>query len=465
MIRKSITRRLTLLFGGVSCAGFLGLGLYLSSATEKHFEDLDRQTLESAIVRVKHALKTADGPDVLAGLHTRLDSMMIGHDRVSLWVASENNTPLAADSEIRFPVEQTAAAIARTAIGQSVLFAWEHEGHLYRGMATRLAANVPAPASLKVAAALNIDHHARFRSTFLGVLWASVAGAIIVSVLLGVFITRVGMRPLRLLANHAREISSTRLNQRLATDHLPIELVEVAEAFNAMLTRLDSSFRRLSEFSADIAHELRTPVSNLLTQTQVMLSRSRGVDEYREVLASNAEELERLSRMVSDMLFLAKTDNGLAVSVRERVDLVTEVRELFEFYEALAAEKSIALTLKGSLIVDGDRSMLRRAINNLLSNAIRYTHPQKTVTVELKRVGEKGVISVSNPGAPILDTVRGRLFERFFRADDARLRDSDGAGLGLAIVAAIAEVHGGGVSVDSSVDANTFIVWLPLHGE
>jgi two-component system heavy metal sensor histidine kinase CusS len=462
VIRKSITRRLTLLFGGVSCAGFLGLGLYLSSAIEAHFETLDQETLESAVQRVEHTLKTADSPDGLAELHARLDSMMIGHDRISLWVATDTGEPLAADSEIAFPKAQTAAAFSRAELGRSVLFTWQKDGHLYRGIASRLTANSPTQAPLKVAAALNIDHHAQFGSIVLGALWASVVGAIVVAVLLGMFVVRGGMRPLQLLANHVREISSSQLNRRLATDELPIELIEVAEAFNVMLMRLDTSFQRLSAFSADIAHELRTPVSNLLTQTQVMLSRDRSAEAYRDVLASNAEELERLSRMVSDMLFLARTDNGPAITARESVDLATEVGELFEFYEALAAEKSIALKLKGGLTVDGDRLMLRRAINNLLSNAIRYTQQHKTVTIQLERVGERGIISVTNPGKPIPDAVRERLFERFFRADDARLRDSDGTGLGLPIVAAIAEAHGGGVSIESSVDSNTFIVWLPI---
>ncbi len=465
MIRKSIARRLTLLFGGVSCAGFLVMGLYLSSAIEAHFETLDRETLESAVRRVQHALKTAGGLDELAQLHARLDSMMIGHDRISLWLATAAGQPVAADSEIAFPVEQTAAAFARATIERPVLFTWERDGHLYRGMASLLASNTVTPAVLQVATAFNIDHHAQLGSTFVRVLWASVGGAILVSVLVGIFVVRGGMRPLRLLANHVREISSSQLNQRLSTDELPVELIEVAEAFNVTLERLDASFRRLSEFCADIAHELRTPVSNLLTQTQVMLSRSRSADEYRDVLASNAEELERLSRMVSDMLFLAKTDNGPAITVRESVELDSEVRELFDFYEALASEKSVIFSLKGDLIVEGDRLMLRRAINNLLSNAMRYAPQHTTIEVGLERAGDRGIISVTNYGTPISDAVRGRLFERFYRVDTARLRDSDGTGLGLAIVAAIAEAHGGGVSVEGSSNSNTFIVWLPLRGE
>jgi two-component system heavy metal sensor histidine kinase CusS len=284
-----------------------------------------------------------------------------------------------------------------------------------------------------------------------------------VSVPVSIVIARGGMRPIRQLASQLNEVSSNSLNEHIATGVLPVELVGFANAFNAMLTRLDVSFARLSEFSADIAHELRTPVSNLLTQTQVMLSKVRSVEEYRDVLASNAEELERISRMVSDMLFLAKTDNATELVRHEWVDLANEVRDLFEFYEALAAERSVELRLRGGLRVQADRTMLRRALNNLLSNAIRYTHAGGCVEVALEQAGQNALIGVTNPGAPISEAARARLFERFYRADAARTRDTEGAGLGLAIVKAIAEAHGGGVSVDSSSDSNTFTFWLPLN--
>ena len=166
---------------------------------------------------------------------------------------------------------------------------------------------------------------------------------------------------------------------RIPSDAVPVELVSLVETLNAMLTRLETSFAQLSDFSSDIAHELRTPVSNLLTQTQVTLSKARSPDEYRDILASNAEEFERLSRMISDMLFLAKSDNQLIVPHPEAVNLVDEVKGVFEFYEALAEEKSIALHCIGAGIVSGDRLMLRRAISNLLSNALRYTPEGKSI--------------------------------------------------------------------------------------
>jgi two-component system heavy metal sensor histidine kinase CusS len=191
-----------------------------------------------------------------------------------------------------------------------------------------------------------------------------------------------------------------------------------------------------------------------------MLSKERSVEEYKEVLASNAEELERMSRMVADMLFLAKTDDEPSVILGSTVDVGSEVGDLFEFYEALAAERSVGLKLSGTLMIEGDRLMLRRGINNLLSNAIRYTPAGGNVRVSLESTGNKG--NVTNPGEPIPEGVRERLFERFYRADAARSRDTEGAGLGLAIVKAIAEAHGGGVGVTSSENGNTFIMWFPV---
>ena len=464
MVRRSITRRLTLLLAGTFSAGFLMLGWYMSSAIEQHFVEIDEAALDSAVRRVDYVINNELGGVELGRLHALLDSILAGHDRISLLVATDSDEPLAADSEIDFPRQLTADAIDRAATGKTILFEWEQGGSHYRGIATRVRAGSMSMKPLKVAAAMNIDHHTHFINMFRGALWVAIAGAIVVSVLISIAIARSGIRPLLELVRQMNDISIQRLNQRLPVEDLPAELVSLANAFNAMLGRLDVSFARLSEFSADIAHELRTPVSNLLTQTQVMLSKQRSVEEYRDVLASNAEELERLSRMVSDMLFLAKTDDAPKLLRHESVDLAREVHELFEFYEALATEKSVGLRLSGAVSVRADRSMLRRAINNLLSNAIRYTDKGAHVDVELKQSGEHALIRVTNPGSPISAEARERLFERFYRADAARPRDTEGAGLGLAIVKAIAEAHGGSASVESSGNLNTFIIRLPSKG-
>lgn len=228
-----------------------------------------------------------------------------------------------------------------------------------------------------------------------------------------------------------------------------------------MLSRLDESFQRLSDFSSNLAHELRAPVSNLLTQTQVILLQSRNADQYRDILASNAEELERLSRTIADMLFLAKAENQLIIPRQEAVSLACEVTELFEFYEALAEENIIKLSCTGSALVTGDRLMLRRAINNLLSNAIRHTPLGGSVKIEITGDDAGVTLAVQNEGETIPAEHLQRLFDRFYRSDSARQRLTEGAGLGLAITRSIIRAHRGEVVARSVSGITCFQFRLP----
>jgi two-component system heavy metal sensor histidine kinase CusS len=199
-----------------------------------------------------------------------------------------------------------------------------------------------------------------------------------------------------------------------------------------------------------------------MTQTQVALSRARSAEEYREVLYSNAEEYERLARMIADMLFLAKADNGLIMPRREKVDLAAEVRELFEFYDALAEDQGVRLELAGSGTVDGERLMIRRAISNLLSNAISHTPRNGCVCVLITCAEDGGVrLAVENPGDGIAAEHLPRVFDRFYRVDPSRQRSTDGAGLGLAITKSIVAAHAGTVRAFSSGGLTRFEISFP----
>ena len=264
------------------------------------------------------------------------------------------------------------------------------------------------------------------------------------------------------MRTQAQGVTALQLSQRLPVQTIPRELAELAQSLNDMLARLEDAFKRLSEFSSDIAHELRTPVSNLLTQTQVTLSRARSADDYRRILESNEEEFERMARMVSDMLLLAKADNGLALPQREQLYMAEEVRALFDYFDALAEEKSLTLTLQGDCQLWADRLMLRRALANLLSNALRHADSASTLLVNLQAL-ETGVqISVSNQGDGIAPEHLERVFDRFYRVDPARQRSSDGTGLGLAITQSIVAAHGGNIWATSSGGLTTLTMQLPL---
>jgi two-component system heavy metal sensor histidine kinase CusS len=315
----------------------------------------------------------------------------------------------------------------------------------------------------KVALALDIAHHLEFLSAFRRSLWLAVVACILLTALLGWIAARRGLVPVRDMARVAHGISASRLAHRLPLDAVPAELTQLASAFNDMLGRLEDSFRRLSDFSSDIAHELRTPINNLMMQTQVALSKARSAEEYSEVLYSNLEEYDRLARMIADMLFLAKADNGLIVPRIEAIDLADEVRQLFDFYEALAEELGVRPELAGAGYLRGDRLMLRRALANLLSNALHHTPRGGTILVRIEELQPTGKISLSveNPGETIPAAHLPRLFDRFYRADASRQRSQEGAGLGLAITKSIVEAHGGEIAVRSAEGITRFEAIFP----
>jgi two-component system heavy metal sensor histidine kinase CusS len=274
-------------------------------------------------------------------------------------------------------------------------------------------------------------------------------------------IARSGLRPLRAMADTAKRISAEQLDERLSVEDAPVELRELAFAFNAMLDRLQESFARLNEFSSDLAHEMRTPLSNLIGQTQVMLSRSRGADDYRAALESNMEEFERLSRMVGDMLFLARADDPQTRVSRRPVDLRAVALKMQQFYEPILADRNVSLAVSGDGRIEADPLMVERAVSNLVSNAVRHAEPGSEITIRIDDRPPATTLQVSNRGQPIPAKVRERLFSRFAHADTDG-RDGEGIGLGLAIVQSIMKLHSGAATVDGSVDGETrFVLSFP----
>ena len=460
---KSLTARLTLLFASVSTGVLLLLGLLVGALVERHFEDLDTELLSGQLEIVRQAVAAARSAGDSAGhsgaLAEHLDRVMVGHHGLALVVRGADGKLLHASAGADFP-PQVQAQLNAQALHP---LKWSgRDGRLYRGITGSAPTGVDGEPALAIALSTELTHHEQFMDSFRAALWSVVALAALLSGGLGWLAARRGLAPLRDIARDAEDITADRLDRRLRSEAIPSELAEVAQTLNEMLARLEASFRRLSDFSSDIAHELRTPVSNLLTQTQVTLSKARSAEEYREVLASNAEEFERLGRTIADMLFLAKADNQLLVPHREAVDLAQEVASLFEFYEALAEEKALTLSFSGAARVNGDRLMLRRAIGNLLSNAVRHTPPHGRIRVVLDGGdGRTALVRVENTGETIAPEHLPRLFDRFYRADASRRHGGEGAGLGLAITRSIVVAHGGEVAVRSADGVTAFELRFP----
>ncbi|WPP01553.1 heavy metal sensor histidine kinase [Pseudomonas sp. HR96] len=279
-------------------------------------------------------------------------------------------------------------------------------------------------------------------------IYLAMALAFALTALLGFILLRRGLRPLRQMAAHASDITPARLHSRLSSTDTPVELQQVSAAYNAMLDRLADGYQRLTQFSADLAHEIRTPVGSLMGHCQVALRQARSVDEYQALLASNLEELERISRMVESILFLARADEPQAVLERQPLDGHAELLRVAEYFEGLAEERQISLRIGGQATLSADPLLLRRALGNLVANAIRYADPASEVLVEVAANAQGCRIQVLNQGPALPAAALGRLFDRFYRGDASRHQHSDSNGLGLAIVAAIMHLHGGSVSVE-----------------
>jgi two-component system heavy metal sensor histidine kinase CusS len=450
--RCSLTARLTALHALVSALVLLGMAGLIAVAVSRHFAELDRDSLRDKIHLVEDLAARSDS---IAELGARLDEALQNHP--GLYVRVES----AARGEILFQ-SATLTLPPGLALSPEQVSSWHTDGHEYRALGKTLHWAQAPDGGLRLVAALDTLHHAHFIASLQAALWLYAALASLLSGLLGWWAARTGLSPLRAMKARAQAVTAHRLDERMPSEAVPVELADLAQSLNEMLARLQRDFNRLSEFSSDLAHELRTPISNLLTQTQVALAQPRDAQTYREILASNAEEFQRLARMVSDMLLLAKAEHGLLLPNAEEIALADEVRALFEFYEALAEECAITLRLDGAASLHGDRLMLRRAVSNLLSNALRHTPPGGQVSVRIERLPQAVTLSVENSGATLAPELLPRLFDRFFRADKSRSHpDMEGAGLGLSITRAIVEAHGGQATVTSAQGLTRFTLSFP----
>lgn len=462
----SLTARLSLFFTSLACAVLLALGWLVGASIEQHFEEQDRHALSGKLELAQHIIERVDNAEDVQRLQEQLSDALVGHHDLLIHILDNQGHIILSSDSKRFPEALLIGSQQQAVSHDMKLHTWQSDGQSYRGLITRLPTKNPQFSPITVAIATDIAHHQAFMKTFMKTLWLFVVVAAILTGVLAWFAANRGLSPLKKMSARASEITATKLDQRLSLDSVPPELADLAHHLNQMLARLEEAFHRLSDFSSDLAHELRTPISNLMMQTQVSLTQTRDAASYREVLESNAEEYARLASMISDMLFLAKAEHGARLVHQERVDVPTEIHSLFEYYEALAEERHIAFALhcneQQTWEIMGDRLMLRRAFSNILSNALRYATAHAEIEVELRTTNQQFQICFSNRGETIPAAQLSRLFERFYRADHARQHaDGEGAGLGLAIVQAIVRGHAGKITAHSESGITSFIIELP----
>jgi heavy metal sensor kinase len=295
---------------------------------------------------------------------------------------------------------------------------------------------------------------------FLGLV---VLGLAVTSSLAGYWLAGRALRPVRQIAATARELSDRDLHRRLDL-HLPDdEMGELADTFNAMLARLEAAFESLRQFTADAAHELRAPLTLVRAEVELALNRSRSTVSYENSLRSVLMEIERLSRMVDQLLLLARADAGALVASVGEVDVADLLEETVSRWRPLAQEKRVELVadIPESGTLQGDADLLRRMLDNLLDNALRHSPAGGVVTITCARDPENWSIAIQDTGPGVEEALRPNIFERFTRADQARGRETGGAGLGLSLCAVIARIHGGRISLDDHGPGARFVTLLP----
>jgi two-component system heavy metal sensor histidine kinase CusS len=278
------------------------------------------------------------------------------------------------------------------------------------------------------------------------------------AILVGYMIARRGLRRLYELIDTTKKITATSLHQRISTTSWPKELRKLGRAFNEMLDRIEIAFSHLIQFADDLAHELRTPINNLMGQTEIVLSKTSSAEEYHQVLESNFEELQRINNIIENLLFLARAENPQLHLKKTQLDLYDEIKMVCEFYQVMADDKAIQITFAGKGTLFANQVMLRRMISNLLSNALKYTMENGKIHFRIKVLTNHLVeIKLSDSGVGIPPEHVPHLFNRFYRVDPARSQHTGSIGLGLAIVKSIVDLHHGKITMTSKVGKGTII--------
>lgn len=446
---RSLTARLSFLLAAVFIVVLSGIGSFLYVFLDNKMREHDRAELEGKQALVRNFVRQAKSVTELLENEAPLRNALEGHERLHVVL-------LDAAGQIVFATSGASAGEGTVKSGRARVIAGPSgpdlvvDGAPFLSAAEQVRLADPAQPPVLCIVALETTEKQLLLQTYLRGLVVTLFAGALLAALAGFLAIQHGLAPVGRIARTAEQISASRLEQRIPLEDAPSELLQLVQGFNAMLERLADSFRRLSEFSLDLAHELRTPIHSLLGNAQVALSRPRSAEEYRSVLETIVEEGERLARTVRDMLFRAQADDASLSLARERVDLRTELDTVVSFFHVLAEERNVTVVADGAAAVQADRNMVQRAITNLVSNALRHTPAGGTVTALISTAGTEKWVEISNTGPPIPAEIVGRLFDRFHRAGRSRSDETGGTGLGLAIVKSIMDLHGGRVELDAT---------------
>ncbi|ARU04093.1 hypothetical protein CCO03_04855 [Comamonas serinivorans] len=414
-----------------SLAGLAAICLAIYAAIAMGLESRQTRFLDEKTTLLAHLFAESSAAD----LRHRLDEFLLGHGDMSLVLRHADGTVFYA----RPPAGDVPRRAQRTRAIESAL------------------PGVPGAGRPRVSGQLGLsiddDQVLLARIAWILVL-ASVIGAALISAG-GFVLVRQGLRPLRLLTDQARQLSADTLHQRLLLAGQPDELRPLVEQFNALLERLEHAYQQLEGFNADVAHELCTPLANLIGGTEIALRRQRDAGTLRDTLGANLEELHRMASIVQDMLFLSRADRGALARRGPPASLAAVAQRVASYHEAELAEAGLGLRIRGDHVGALDQPLVERALSNLLSNAVRHADAGSDLCIDIVPGNGQVTLAVSNQGAPLDASHLPHLFDRFYRVDAARTDAARHHGLGLAIVSAVARMHGGQASAHSAQGRTT----------
>jgi two-component system heavy metal sensor histidine kinase CusS len=449
----SIALRLSAMFALVALLVFTLIGWALYLQVDKGLGLLPEAEVDARYSVLESAVNRFGNPEHWTRIKAKLRLLSEEDKRIRFWVVSADPT---------YEFGNPDAEIRRFAQGPLGMRDLQLTGYQYpfKVLVSQFEAREQRP-PLRFLIAIDTETFWQTQHSLLTALLSLAAIGILLASALGYWVARIGLRPLTTLSLEAQKLAPPRLSGRLQLSPLPPELDQFVSSFNSTLERVEQAYSRLESFNADVAHELRSPLTNLIGQTQVALTRGRSAEHYFEVLQSNLEELERLRSIINDMLFLASADQGSKATELTCASLAEEVATTLEYLDFILEDAQVQVQVHGDASVPIEKAHLRRALINLLHNAVQHTAPGQVIEVDIVPQAGHVSIGVANPGVPIDGEHLPKLFERFYRVDASRSNSGANHGLGLAIVKAIALMHGGTVFVHSQQGINTFGINLP----
>ncbi|CAG4889930.1 heavy metal sensor histidine kinase [Paraburkholderia saeva] len=462
MRNRSLTTTLALAFAVTTLAVFALVGSYVYMMLARETSTQGDQDIVLAARHLRRLTEELQSIDDVTGHQARLESQVLGNTSLSAEVTDlsghvlfEHNFSTAA----RLMWPHTSLAAAERITSDAIKAMTARDGVPYRRVATE--AKLVDGTNVRIVVMRDMSDRSLLLQRYKNrLLQAGAAGALL-AFLMSYLVVRSSLRPLRAIARSAANFTVEHLGSRIKVRRVPREFETLVSSLNGMFARFEHGFNRLSGYTTDLAHDMRTPLANLRGATEVVLARPRSSEDYQAALASNLEECDRLSRMIENVLFLARAEHPHFSRHLVTFQVDAELLRIAEYFEGIAEDAGVRIRVTGHGEIKADVELFRRAVSNLLANAVRYTPRDGEITLSVEALPDAVRVAVANEGVPLDPALLERVFDRFYRADPSRTGGtsvSGSTGLGLAIVRTIMELHGGSVHAESEPWGTRFVL-------